>query len=85
MSVSFDTLERWRVEALTTPTRERAWSASARLSAVITTAAMEEAPTALCAVRTAFIWPLLEILFIRGDDFVRSSSDDAEISFLQAT
>lgn len=43
VGVSIDTLERWRAEALTTPARERAWSASARLSAVITTAAMDEA------------------------------------------
>jgi DNA-binding transcriptional MerR regulator len=43
VGVSVDTLERWRSEALTTPARERAWSASARLSAVITTAAMDEA------------------------------------------
>jgi hypothetical protein len=38
VGVSADTLERWRAEALTTPARERAWSASARLDAVITTA-----------------------------------------------
>jgi transposase len=43
VGVSIDTLERWRSEALTTPARERAWSASARLSAVITTTAMDEA------------------------------------------
>lgn len=43
MGVSIGTLERWRAEALSTPARERAWSASARLSAVITTAAMDEA------------------------------------------
>jgi transposase len=43
VGVSIDTLERWRAEALTTPAGQRAWSASARLSAVITTAAMDEA------------------------------------------
>ena len=37
------TLERWRAEALSRPARERAWTAAARLQAVITTAAMEEA------------------------------------------
>ncbi len=42
VGVSTDTLERWRAESLTTPARERAWSAAARLSAVITTAAMDE-------------------------------------------
>ena len=42
MGVSVDTLERWRSESLTMPARERAWSAAARLSAVITTAAMDE-------------------------------------------
>jgi len=43
VGVSVDTLERWRAEALTTPARERAWSAPARLAAVITTAAMDDA------------------------------------------
>ena len=42
VGVSVDTLERWRSESLTMPARERAWSAAARLSAVITTAAMDE-------------------------------------------
>jgi transposase len=42
VGVSTDTLERWRAESLTTPARERAWSAAARLNAVITTAAMDE-------------------------------------------
>ena len=42
VGVSTDTLERWRAESLTTPARERAWSAAARLNAVISTAAMDE-------------------------------------------
>ena len=42
VGVSVDTLERWRAESLTQPARERSWSASARLNAVITTAAMDE-------------------------------------------
>ena len=42
VGVSLDTRERWRAESLTKPARERAWSAAARLSAVITTAAMDE-------------------------------------------
>jgi len=37
------TLERWRADALSRPARERAWTAAARLEAVITTAAMDEA------------------------------------------
>jgi transposase len=41
--VSVATLERWRAEALSRPARERAWTAAARLQAVIATAAMEEA------------------------------------------
>jgi transposase-like protein len=36
------TLERWRADALSTPARERAWTAAARLHAVITTASMDE-------------------------------------------
>jgi len=43
LGISVATLERWRAEALTKPARERAWSAAARLQAVIATAAMEEA------------------------------------------
>jgi len=43
MGVSVGTLERWREDAQTRPARGRAWSAGARLEAVITTAAMNEA------------------------------------------
>ena len=43
VGVSVDTLERWRAQALTTPARERAWSAAARFDAVLTTAPMDEA------------------------------------------
>src|SRR3569833_1644443 len=42
LGVSVATLERWRADALSTPTRERVWTAAARLQAVITTAAMDE-------------------------------------------
>jgi len=42
VGVSTGTLERWRAESLAMPTRERVWSAAARLNAVITTAAMDE-------------------------------------------
>jgi hypothetical protein len=37
------TLERWRSEALLEPVSTRTWTASARLQAVIATAAMDEA------------------------------------------
>ena len=43
IGVSVQTLERWREDAQTRPARGRAWSAGARLEAVITTAAMNEA------------------------------------------
>ncbi len=43
MGVGVGTLERWREDAQTRPARGRAWSAGARLEAVITTAAMNEA------------------------------------------
>jgi transposase len=36
------TLERWRSEALSKPSRQRVWSAAARLEAVIATAALDE-------------------------------------------
>jgi len=42
IGVSVATLERWRADALSTPARERVWTAAARLQAVITTAAMDE-------------------------------------------
>jgi hypothetical protein len=37
------TLKRWHSEALSRAARERVWTAAARLQAVITTAAMDEA------------------------------------------
>ena len=43
VGVSAGTLKRWREDAQTRPARGRAWSAGARLEAVITTAAMNEA------------------------------------------
>ena len=43
VGVSAQTLERWREAAQTMPARGRAWSAAARLEAVITVAAMDEA------------------------------------------
>ncbi len=41
--ISEATLERWRAEALSQPTRERAWTAAARFEAVLATAALDEA------------------------------------------
>ena len=43
VGVGVDTLERWRSESLSKPTKERIWTAAARLEAVIATAAMDEA------------------------------------------
>jgi transposase len=43
IGVGVGTLERWRSDALSRPARERAWTAAARLEAVLTTAAMDEA------------------------------------------
>ena len=42
MGISVATLERWRADALSIPA-QRAWTAAARLQAVIATAAMDEA------------------------------------------
>jgi len=42
VGVAVATLERWRADALSMPARERAWTAPARLEAVIATAAMDE-------------------------------------------
>lgn len=43
IGVSAQTLERWREDAQSRPARGRAWTAGARLEAVITAAAMDEA------------------------------------------
>jgi len=43
IGIGVDTLERWRAESLTKPLDKREWTAAARLEAVITTAAMDEA------------------------------------------
>lgn len=42
IGIAVDTLERWHAEALSKPVRGRAWTAGARLEAVITTASMSE-------------------------------------------
>ena len=42
VGVGEQTLQRWLSEALSRPARERAWTAAARLEAVIATAAMDE-------------------------------------------
>ena len=43
VGVGAGTLQRWRDDAQSRPARGRAWTAGARLEAVITTAAMDEA------------------------------------------
>ncbi len=43
VGVGAQTLQRWLGDALSRPARERAWTAPARLEAVITTASMDEA------------------------------------------
>ena len=43
VGVSVQTIERWHEDAQTMPARGRTWSAAARLEAVITVAAMDEA------------------------------------------
>ena len=43
VGIGVGTLERWREDAQSRPARGRAWTAGARLDAVITTAAMSEA------------------------------------------
>ena len=43
VGIGAGTLERWREDAQSRPSRGRAWTAGARLEAMITTAAMSEA------------------------------------------
>jgi len=55
VGVAVGTLERWREDAQSRPARGRAWTAGARLEAVITTAAMNEAAkSAWCRERGVF-------------------------------
>ena len=55
VGVSAGTLERWRDEAQARPVRGRAWTAGARLEAVVTTASMDEASkSAWCRGHSAF-------------------------------
>lgn len=43
VGISAATLERWRAAALSEPTQQRSWTAAARLEAVLSTAALDEA------------------------------------------
>ena len=43
VGIGVGTLERWQIDAQSRPARGRAWTAGARLEAVITTASMNEA------------------------------------------
>lgn len=43
VGVSAGTLERWRAQALAQPVQQRTWTATARLEAIIATAALDEA------------------------------------------
>ena len=59
IGVGVDTLQRWRADSLSRPARERAWTAAARLEAVITTAAMDEvARSAWCREQGVFLQQL---------------------------
>jgi transposase len=61
VGVGVHTLERWREEVLAEPSRERAWTASARLEAVIATAALDEtARGAWCRQNAVFPQTLQE-------------------------
>ena len=42
VGIAIGTLERWHADALSKPARGRAWTATARLEAVVTTASMSE-------------------------------------------
>ncbi len=49
LSISPATLERWRAQALSTPTRQHTWTAAARFEAVLMTATLDEtAKSAWC-------------------------------------
>ena len=55
VGIGVGTLEKWREDAQSRPARGRAWTAGARLEAVITTAAMNEAAkSAWCRERGVY-------------------------------
>lgn len=61
IGIGVDTLERWRAESLSKPLQKREWTAAARLEAVITTAAMDEAPrSAWCRENGVYPQQLLQ-------------------------
>jgi len=61
LGVSVATLERWRADALAEPGCEQAWTAAARLQAVIATAAMDEAQrSAWCREHGVYATQLLQ-------------------------
>lgn len=56
LGVSEATLERWRAQSLAEPSSARSWTAAARLEAVLTTAAMNEAERgAWCREKGLFV------------------------------
>jgi len=60
IGVGADTLERWRSEALSRPSREKVWTAAARFDAVLTTAAMDEnAKGAWCRANGVYLKDLI--------------------------
>ena len=60
IGVGAQTLERWRSDALSMPTRERVWTAAARFDAVVTTAAMDEAAkSAWCRANGVYLHDLV--------------------------
>ena len=60
IGVGVDTLERWRSELPSKPSRERAWTAAARFDAVLTTAAMDEAAkSAWCRANGVYLQDLV--------------------------
>ncbi len=61
IGVGVDTVERWRSESLARPVRDRVWTAAARLEAVITTAALDEASRAAwCRENGVYLQQLLQ-------------------------
>lgn len=56
------TLERWRSEALSSPARERGWTAAARFKAVFTTATMDETAALLVLSKK------VAAIFHKGED-----------------
>lgn len=84
LGVGVGTLERWRSEALSQPSRERVWTGAARFDAVLMTAAMDEASkSAWCRTNGVYpqelaSWRESATAALAGPEVPRSTAQEAK-------